>query len=56
MTSLPIDAKQDNMGVRGIALLSTRIVLEVGDVWLPLPDSDPCGPFMGIMVISYTLP
>jgi len=48
--AMNIGAHADDVSVRVIALLSECLHLEPGDVWSPIPDSDPCGPCFGVLV------
>eukprot|EP00927_Polykrikos_kofoidii_P044061 TRINITY_DN38136_c0_g1_i2.p1 TRINITY_DN38136_c0_g1~~TRINITY_DN38136_c0_g1_i2.p1 ORF type:complete len:1517 (-),score=269.81 TRINITY_DN38136_c0_g1_i2:238-4683(-) len=52
ITCLPVDAKPDCVSVRGVSLLSEQILLAPNEVWLPLPDSDPCGPYIGVLAVG----
>lgn len=50
MCALPISARPDDVCVRAVALQAERIDLAPGQTWVPLPDSDTCGPHFGILV------
>lgn len=55
LTALPIHAHADNVCVRAVSLQAERIDLEPGEIWVPLPDDDPCGPHLGILVTGRVL-
>lgn len=50
LTGLKISAQPDDLAVRTVALQSERLPLEAKEIWRPLPDSDPSGPRIGILV------
>lgn len=47
---LKISASPTDISVRTVSLQSERMPLEAGEVWRPLPDSDPSGPRVGILL------
>eukprot|EP00933_Yihiella_yeosuensis_P014412 TRINITY_DN12948_c0_g2_i1.p1 TRINITY_DN12948_c0_g2~~TRINITY_DN12948_c0_g2_i1.p1 ORF type:complete len:863 (+),score=125.53 TRINITY_DN12948_c0_g2_i1:360-2591(+) len=50
IVSMNIGASVDDVRVRAIALLAERIELQPGDLWTPVADNDPCGPFFGVLL------
>mmetsp|Transcript_40968 Transcript_40968/g.118375 ORF Transcript_40968/g.118375 Transcript_40968/m.118375 type:complete len:721 (-) Transcript_40968:124-2286(-) len=48
LAALSIGAKEDP-SVRTACLLAERLHFEAGQFWEPIPDSDPCGPHVGIL-------
>lgn len=45
-----VGAKAEDPSVRAADVLAERLHFEAGQYWEPLPDSDPCGPHVGILV------
>lgn len=43
-------ARVQDPSVKAVALQAERMPLEAGELWEPLPDSDPCGPRIGIFL------
>eukprot|EP00747_Dinoflagellata_sp_TGD_P074453 gnl/TRDRNA2_/TRDRNA2_158322_c0_seq1.p1 gnl/TRDRNA2_/TRDRNA2_158322_c0~~gnl/TRDRNA2_/TRDRNA2_158322_c0_seq1.p1 ORF type:complete len:367 (-),score=71.56 gnl/TRDRNA2_/TRDRNA2_158322_c0_seq1:78-1070(-) len=50
LTALPIGIAADDVCARATALQAECIKLSPGEIWEPLPDSDPCGPHFTIIV------
>lgn len=50
LCGMGITTQKDDPRVRAIALLAERRDLEAGDEWCPVPDSEPAGPFFGVLV------
>ncbi|CAJ1406281.1 unnamed protein product, partial [Effrenium voratum] len=50
LCSMGISAQKEDVRVRAIALLAERADLETGDAWTPISDTEPSGPFFGVLV------
>jgi len=50
LTALNVGAKAEDPSIRTAGLLAERLHFEAGQFWDPIPDSDPCGAHVGILV------
>jgi len=50
LCGLKIGAKPGDASLKTVSLQADRVPLEKREVWEPIPDSDPCGPRIGIFV------
>lgn len=50
LCGMGISAQKEDVRVRAIALLAERTELEPGEVWRPVSDLEPAGPFFGVLV------
>jgi len=49
LCAMGILAQKSDVRVRAIALLAERVDLETGEEWAPIADSEPSGPFFGVL-------
>jgi len=55
ISALGVGASAMDVRVRAIALLSERIEMQPGESWNPVPDDDPCGPYIGVLVKGHAM-